>query len=1180
MRLARLHLQAFGPFTERWLDFGPPGRLVLVHGPNEAGKSSTLRAITDLRFGIPQQSRDNFVHPHPEMRIGAVFVDRDGREHAVVRRKGRGPTLLDAVTGAPVPPGLEAALSGGLSRDEYERMFGLDHARLRDGGRELLEGRGDIGAALFEASAGVRSLPRVVERLDQDARRFFMPGTRGRNARINEALAAWKAHEQRYREALVRPAHWAELFRRHREAAEALAELEKEHARLQADRLLAGELRAVAPLLSTLDHARQALQALGSTALLPEDAETARAQAQAGLTEARRQAAQAGADAERAAQALAAIAVDAQALQAAPLVRALSAALPAYERARAERAQAGAQLAEERARTVAIATALSADEPLEALLARAPGPAERATLERWLRLAEAARQSLEAHRESLRRTSALASSEALLPLPGAQARDDLRAALAAFERGDALRRRLAALPVEIRAAERTLAGALETLGDAGRDGMPAAHPLLDAAIDDAIARERDNATRREERSQRIEQVESARRLAAAQLDELLAQGEVPTADAVREARARRDAIWQQLRASPSPPPGLPEGYEAAVQLADRLADALASDSERAARLQSARRTLDGLEHDRDVLAAELQQLQAEDRRRADAWRQALAEAQLPPLSPAALREWQAQLQQAKRAAEHLASLQDERARADEALRTLCGLLGDALRASGLAAPAGDLPADALGALARHAEAELRAREAAHGAAAGSRTAFERQQAQMRLQEQELGAALREATDALAPALGHLGLPPGAPIESIRARLDEFDALLAAQARCAAAAARQQHANAALSTIEDDAQRLSALLGEPAESDPRLLAARASARLALAEDARQARALAQQAIEAARAQQRAHEESAARHVQTLQRLCEAAGVGTPEQLPEAEERSRRRRALQAAIDQADAQLAQASRRPAGELRALLAARDPLRLDADERACEDALAALDTRLPEARAHEEAARHALMAIDASDTAAAEREAMEGQAAAIRAALPPWSRARLAHALLSEALARFREHAQAPMLRAASAHFVRMTDGEFQRLLEDESAERPVLLAQRRDGSRVGVDGLSEGTRDQLYLALRLAAIELRRAAGTDLPLVLDDVLMSSDDVRAARMLSALAAFGREGQVLVFTHHRHLVEVARASLGEALTVVALERMPGADATVPDAAAAMHQSPADGGETAEDARP
>jgi uncharacterized protein YhaN len=85
-----------------------------------------------------------------------------------------------------------------------------------------------------------------------------------------------------------------------------------------------------------------------------------------------------------------------------------------------------------------------------------------------------------------------------------------------------------------------------------------------------------------------------------------------------------------------------------------------------------------------------------------------------------------------------------------------------------------------------------------------------------------------------------------------------------------------------------------------------------------------------------------------------------------------------------------------------------------------------------------------------------------------------------------------------------------------------------------------------MSEGTCDQLYLALRLAALELRREAGVDLPVVLDDVLMTSDDRRAAHMLRALAEFAQTGQAIVFTHHGHLVDLARAALPADRLVVA----------------------------------
>jgi uncharacterized protein YhaN len=60
------------------------------------------------------------------------------------------------------------------------------------------------------------------------------------------------------------------------------------------------------------------------------------------------------------------------------------------------------------------------------------------------------------------------------------------------------------------------------------------------------------------------------------------------------------------------------------------------------------------------------------------------------------------------------------------------------------------------------------------------------------------------------------------------------------------------------------------------------------------------------------------------------------------------------------------------------------------------------------------------------------------------------------------------------------------RMTRGEFVRLLSDDSGKEPILIAQRKSGSRICVEEMSEGTLDQLYLALRLAAKSVFKSRG----------------------------------------------------------------------------------------------
>ena len=224
----------------------------------------------------------------------------------------------------------------------------------------------------------------------------------------------------------------------------------------------------------------------------------------------------------------------------------------------------------------------------------------------------------------------------------------------------------------------------------------------------------------------------------------------------------------------------------------------------------------------------------------------------------------------------------------------------------------------------------------------------------------------------------------------------------------------------------------------------------------------------------------------------------------------------------------------------DLRQCLAGRDAVTIESERERCRADIKTSEEAQAVARQTEEQTRRAVEAIDASDRAALAREAMESAAARYRSAIRPWMRLKLARALLQQAVRRFRERAQAPMMMKASAYFSLVTGGDYERVMTDESEAHSMLCAVRAGGARVTLDEMSEGTADQLYLALRLAALDVRRSAHPQMPLVLDDALITSDDRRAAHILRALARFAENNQVLVFTHHRHLLEVAREAIGE----------------------------------------
>ena len=91
------------------------------------------------------------------------------------------------------------------------------------------------------------------------------------------------------------------------------------------------------------------------------------------------------------------------------------------------------------------------------------------------------------------------------------------------------------------------------------------------------------------------------------------------------------------------------------------------------------------------------------------------------------------------------------------------------------------------------------------------------------------------------------------------------------------------------------------------------------------------------------------------------------------------------------------------------------------------------------------------------------------------------------------------------------------------------------------------VAVPGLSSGTEDQLFLALRIAAVEEYLTRAVALPFVADDLFINFDPERSAAGFEVLGQLAEQTQVLFYTHHPHLVDVAQETLGTDVHVVTL---------------------------------
>ena len=221
-----------------------------------------------------------------------------------------------------------------------------------------------------------------------------------------------------------------------------------------------------------------------------------------------------------------------------------------------------------------------------------------------------------------------------------------------------------------------------------------------------------------------------------------------------------------------------------------------------------------------------------------------------------------------------------------------------------------------------------------------------------------------------------------------------------------------------------------------------------------------------------------------------------------------------------------------------------------LDAAIASLDDDIAGLDTELGEANRRLGEATKDLESVTAASTAADLEQDAQAELASAATYAAEYARTALAAAVLRKVIADYGERHRGPMLDRAGVIFSRLTAGAFTQLVPEVLGERQVLLARRRNDELRTTAELSDGTRDQLYLALRLAGIEYQlEHLAEPLPVVFDDVLVNFDDERSAAALGVLAELGQKTQVLLFTHDESVVETAQATLSaDGLGVVRLD--------------------------------
>lgn len=1050
MRISRLELVRFGHFTDLALRFGEPmesGDFHIVYGPNESGKSTIVEAYLALLYGIPERTPYAFRHERTSLEVRAELSakGRKVRARRLARRKGD----LYGDGEAPVPEAHVAALLGGVSREAYRQLYCLDDGTIEQGGEEILASKGDLGRLLFSAAAGLDGLSDLLGAARELDEAFHQKRAR-KPRRLNALKSEIEALGRAKAEADVTIAQHRDLRRRLKDADEALAEADAAHRDLLAQEARLDALAEALPLLSEAVTARTALGALSRYPEVPcawrEEIRSL----------ARRRA---GAKAE------------------------LEAHAARIERLRRVRSTVGGPCSGEGG-DVEEALGVLGLPVSSGWAAMAPGEAEAETLRlalETLERAEAAAAAAEAEVRSAQGAVTQAEEARTRAESGFTAPDGLDTILEE-QSADRLAEDLARATAEETAAARVMRQALDRLALPGRE----ATDLPDAPLTEAAARELAEAigAARQEASEARDRIaERSREIAGLEAERSSYRDALgPDADgAVDEARAERDRLWQDYRATPREE--LAVRVEAAFRETDRLADARLAE---ASTIASARQA-----------AARLARVSAE---RAD-FAEALAEteARLAVLEKTAAHHRAATSLPAGATAEDLVAWVQERDHARVALHDASEARRERTRLESRAE-------DVRNALAEKLGEDIR--ELSLGSAiSAARSALSERKAQV--------GARQAATAALAKAKDELERRSGIQ-QSLERDVEAAERAWASQA-------------AAFAAPRDPGVDRQALV-----SAVRLL----SATRAQIDTRRES--LDREIEEAEGAQSGAEEALAAVEFAAdamrgaFPDDIDVSDLGALEGAIEASARARELRAAVASLEQrivqrlgvadwtaVERELAGVTLADVAVLRGELAPR----LDAAAAQRDRAIGARSlagAALAEAGSDADAAR----LEEDRQTALAELK-HETERALVR---------RIGLRLADAAMARYRDRHRSAMLEDTGEAFAMLTEGRYPTIATQPAGRGERLLAERAsDGRSVAADAMSKGTRFQLYLALRFAGYRQMAASGTVLPFVCDDVFETFDEARTAAACRLMREISGIGQAIYFTHHTHVVEIAQ---------------------------------------------
>jgi uncharacterized protein YhaN len=1156
MRILSLELERYGCFTDRTLQFNPAARLHVVHGRNATGKSCALAGITDLFFGIEAQTRYAFLHEGKMMRLGAIIQARDLSSLAFKRRKGNKKVLFTP-DGESLEDNALYPFLGGLTRSVFSHAFGLNSEQLRAGAVEMLDSEGEVGASLYAAASGLSGITRLRRELDDEAAKIFKPGHGSDKRRFDQAANGYTQARTEVRKRTLRADALEAMRKDIASRTSRLALLDQTRSADRAEHARLTRLRTIAPQLRSLDAEREELVAFADLPELSEQAIRRLREAIAASEISNLKRASAAGALERAKTALEGISVEPIVLTHQPSVQTLQTNIGKYQSAMRDRSRVASEAESKQREILQMAARVGIAE--DRLDAAQPTDAALAELEDLIsKGGELARD-----RKALEKSTAdgKAKLEQLQDGQNASALRDpsaWRAQFDALEPGRTLLDR-----------RRTLAHGTATtrrkLEERAARLMPSVLDLdrlasLSLPTPESLGRLENRFAELEDKRRQLEQestaLDSFIQQAQKSLDALISGEPIASTELITGARRDREESWRQLRPivlgkdsglPPASRPAAVELFEARTIEADRLADTATRDANRVAQYNTERKTLE----DKRLRLAEVKKQQTETtldiQQAGTEWLALWGPVTASPSTPGEMTSWIDAVKLLLDQRDPLLADEAELAALEPQIAELHAALESLGRTLALD-NTGKLPTESLLTLLDNYLKELanawNANAINQGLAADARKQVERFEARL------AAHAAKETTwsDSWKVTVATLGFEPQANPAAVEAAVKVWRNLPTHRKALEEDRKRVRGMERDISEFEQEVARLTELIAPDLPPLPPVDQARRLGEIAKHHAGQQLlsnTAETQVGIDAANLDEA--EQNVGRDIAlVLTRMSEFALAGEPTATLERLERAA---AIRNRIAAARATLlAQSDGFPEDQLRSDLAEFDSQAALIAIQQLAQGFGAQDEEINQVFAEKSAAEKALTDAESGSGAEVALQQMKGAEVELDAAGREYLVLKLSATMLNRVIDEHRTAKSAPLMQSAGSLFQSLTSGAFTHIdqeFDPDDDDRPQLVGVRNTGKTVNIDGMSEGQRDQLYLALRLAYLDDYARKSEPVPFIGDDIFTTFDEPSTRAGLLALADIGAHLQPILFTHHRFVVDLALDALGDQVDLI-----------------------------------